>query len=286
MLGAQQTNYSGAQFSFGPDGANGVPTVYCTAPAPARGLLWGPDRKLDFWKASRAGLVAPEERRAVSLLASYADEERLSYYLYSGLFPALGNVTKKLYMVRRFHTVVELDDGVPAVSWCILTTTRQNVPETDHVITMKNLIEGEELSFRAVANRFEPNTDPFVGTVPLRNHVTNPYVNGRVGLPAPYDDRHGKGFTDLKKWHDLAMFRCRLVHDAVMHLGRMKDPAAKSQKTAAPAQQYKMLDDWESMLLRIRDHLAASYDIEIPKDGPKLFPSNAIPVIQPDGSLA
>ena len=258
---------SGAGFITNGGQLNFAPGQYGAYAPPNgdRGLLWGPDRKLDFWKASRAGQVGPEERRAVSLLSSYADEERLSYYLHSGLFPALGNVTKKIYMVRRFHTVVELDDGVPAISWCILTTTRHSVPETDHVITMKNLIEGEELSFREVANRFQPNTDPFVGTVPLRNYVANPYVNGPVGLPAPYDGSRGKCFSELQKWHDVAVFRQRLAHDAIMQVARMKDPAAQMQKAPAPLLGQQVPDEFGAMLHRIRDHLAASFGIEVPR---------------------
>lgn len=115
-------------------------------------LLWGPDKNLDYWKASRLGVVSPEERRAVALLASISDEGRFSFYCLSGQFPAMGNVTKRIYLIRRWTTVLELEDGQERASWCINTDDRLNVPPTDHVVVMKNLIEGSELAFREIGN--------------------------------------------------------------------------------------------------------------------------------------
>ena len=38
--------------------------------------------------------IAPEERRAMALLASITDERRFSLYCMTGHMPAMGNVTK------------------------------------------------------------------------------------------------------------------------------------------------------------------------------------------------
>ena len=236
-----------------------------------KGILWGPDRKLDYWAALRAGLVPDREKRAVSLLASIADERRLSYYLLSGLFPALGNATKRIYMVRRFHTVVELDDGVPAASWCILTQDRGSIPETDHVVAMKNIIEGEEMAFREVGNCFQPETDPFVGTVPLRSEFTNPYVNSAIGSPKI---RH---CSESRKIHDqqrLLREETRLRQDdpresAVRRASAARQAAfAHARKWAPNAPQVAMkqvrpLSEWERTLLQARNQIALGFGIQV-----------------------
>lgn len=115
-------------------------------------FLWGPNKNLDYWAASKLGVVPLEERRAVALLASVSDEQRFSFYCLSGQFPAMGNVTKRIYLIRRWTTILELEDGQERSSWCINTDDRLNVPPTDHVVIMKNLIEGSELAFREIGN--------------------------------------------------------------------------------------------------------------------------------------
>lgn len=121
--------------------------------APRPTTLWGPDKTLDYWAARRAGLVPSQETRAMQLLASMADERRFSFYCISGMFPAMGNVTRRTYLVRRFSTILELDAGVPVGAWCVVTQDRNAIPETDHVVAMKNLIEGEEMAVREIGNR-------------------------------------------------------------------------------------------------------------------------------------
>lgn len=140
------------------------------------GCLWGPKKDRDFWAASRAGLVKPEELRAMTLLASLSDERRFRFYCLFGMYPAMGNVTKRVYMVRRFTTVLELDAGSPVGSWCILTGDRGFLPETDHVVTLKNVIEGEELAFRQTGNKFRWNHDPFHGRVTERGRFPNAFT--------------------------------------------------------------------------------------------------------------
>lgn len=156
-------------------------------------VLWGPGKGLDFWTARARGLVHAEEERAVTLLARICDERRFSFYCLSGMLPAMGNVTRRTYLVRRFTTVLELDAGLPVAAWCIVTRDRGWIPETDHVVTLKNLLEGEELAFRATGNRF-PQYDP---------------SNGRAGLPgfpnayvAPFAPREGS-----MRWDDWTDYR-------------------------------------------------------------------------------
>lgn len=140
-------------------------------------ILWGKDKQLDYWAALQADEVPAAERRAMGLLASMSDEKRFSFYCLSGMFPAMGNVTKRMYMVRRWTTVLELEDGRPKASWCILAQDRQIAPETDHVVAMKNLLEGSELHFREVGNAFYHNHDPFRGRVDPQVSFPNPYDN-------------------------------------------------------------------------------------------------------------
>jgi len=143
-------------------------------------ILWGPEKQLDYWAALEAGVVPEAERRAMGLLASISDEKRFSFYCLSGMFPAMGNVTKRIYMVRRWTTVLELEDGRPKASWCILAQDRMIAPETDHVVAMKNILEGSELDFRQIGNAFHYSEDPFRGTVhpsDLKTGFPNPYYN-------------------------------------------------------------------------------------------------------------
>jgi hypothetical protein len=117
------------------------------------GNLWGPERDKNFWTARAEGLIPNPEHRAMKLLASVCDEERFSLYCYTGSIAAMGNVTKHLYIVRRYCSVSELEDGRVIQGWCVVTRDRHLIPETDHVLALKSLIEGEELFFRATGNR-------------------------------------------------------------------------------------------------------------------------------------
>lgn len=114
--------------------------------------LWGTDRNVDFWTARGRGMVAQEELRAMGLLASISDERRFSEYAHYGMYLAMGNVSRRIYLVRRFQTVLELSDGAVVGAWCLETKDRREIPETDHVAALKNIIEGEELSFREIGN--------------------------------------------------------------------------------------------------------------------------------------
>lgn len=128
--------------------------------------LWGPDRDLDFWTARESGLVSEPELRAMKLLASMCDEKRFAFYCHEGFIAALGNVTKHLYLVRRYARVQETVDGRVLNEWCVTTRDQHQIPETDVVLALKSLIEGEELFFRETGNRFawgviQKNSDPY-----------------------------------------------------------------------------------------------------------------------------
>lgn len=120
----------------------------------------------------------------MALLASISDEQRFAFYCMAGMFPAMGNVTKRVYMVRRWTTVLELEDGRPRASWCILAQDRSIAPETDHVVTMKNILEGNELAFREVGNAFHYGHDPYRGRVEAKTDFMNPYLTP-IGPDAP-----------------------------------------------------------------------------------------------------
>lgn len=129
---------------------------------------WGPGKNLDYWTARAAGLVPPEERRAVSLLAEVSDEGRFALYCRIGMFPAMGNVTKRTYLIQRHVGVLELEDGRPHTSWCIHAPNRRSTPESDHVVGLKCLLEGEELTFRSTGNPSPRGTLPPDGVNPYR----------------------------------------------------------------------------------------------------------------------
>ncbi len=163
--------------------------------------LWGPKKDLDFWAARKAGLVPPGEARAMQLLSSISDEKRFSFYCLSGHFPALGSMTKRLYMVRRFTTVLELDDGRPSATWCILTRDRGYIPESDHVLALRTLIEGEELAFRKTGNRSGyywtgNHKAPYDGI-----KFQNPYFQSLAGSTPSIEERYD--FSDTEKVEEL-----------------------------------------------------------------------------------
>lgn len=115
-------------------------------------MLWGPNKNLDFWTARSAGHVPAPEQRAVALLAKHSEERRFSIYCRTGQMAAMGNMTRRIYLIRRFAGVLELVDGHPQSSWCMNGGGRNRLPETDHVVAMKLMIEGEEYVFRTTGN--------------------------------------------------------------------------------------------------------------------------------------
>lgn len=204
-------------------------------------ILWGKDRDLDYWAALQAGVVPDAEKRAMVLLASMSDERRFSFYCLSGMFPAMGNVTKRIYMVRRWTTVLELEDGRPRASWCILAQDRMLAPETDHVVAMKNILEGSEMNFREIGNAFHYTNDPFRGRVDPQASFPNPYYNG-VGpqrpAPNPYYTKSNESdwnedsaleFREREGWIKALKMKAEVLRD----LALMKANDLSVQRAAA-----------------------------------------------------
>lgn len=132
-------------------------------------LLWGDEPGVDFWTACARGQVPAPERRAVDLLYELCDKERVDCYCATGGLPVMGNVTGKIYVINRRYGIDELADGRAVHNWCIAIGD-PDVPRTDSVIAIKNLIEGEELKFREIGNIFGASMSPSrpIGTL-------NPY---------------------------------------------------------------------------------------------------------------
>jgi hypothetical protein len=120
------------------------------------GIGWAESgsRTVGYFEADRLGLVPENERRAVSLLGSLCDPYRTGLYLTHGAMPAIGNATRRLYVVTRERKIYEFPDPYLryVVGWCLHITSSADSPSTDYVLAAKSLIEGEELSFRATAN--------------------------------------------------------------------------------------------------------------------------------------
>lgn len=168
--------------------------------------LWGPDKNLDFHSALRLGHVDKAEARAVELLEEVCDPYRASIYLYRGVFPAMGNVTKRMYLVRRKspHTeVIECEAGRPIKSYCISIAMGILVPPTDAVIALKNLIEGEELSFRRTGNATEgsgwwpQHRSPMESEAFLVPHIDADFEDLHRGWGIPPDARWQMDDVDL-----------------------------------------------------------------------------------------
>jgi hypothetical protein len=153
--------------------------------------LWGHARNLDYWTALARGEVPAAEQRAVALLKRVVDPYRFSLYCVRGRLPCMGNVTGTIYAVQKGGGVVELDDdGAHHASWCISIGPHcHDVPDTDHVVALRAVIEGEELAFLRTGNRG-------VGYGLVRNvgehpEVCNPFEEGFLDGADVEDDEIG-----------------------------------------------------------------------------------------------
>lgn len=143
---------------------------YWVRQAPS-GILWGDAGNFPFTKAIHRSYVSRQERRAVELLGSICDHERVLIYLQHGCLPVRGNLTGRTYLVWRRRRVSELRHGRVFVEWCI--HLNKNVyPETDNVVTLKNMLEGEEGEFLKIANKV---TQPEMlnGDIPSIPHIAD-----------------------------------------------------------------------------------------------------------------
>lgn len=122
--------------------------------------LWGNRENLDFWTAKERGEVPEPEQRAMSLLAEICDLNRVNMYCSSGYLPAMGNISRRTYLIPRRGKIVELDsNGGMAFHWCIHVDNCRSVPPTDNVIAIRNVLEGSEAAFRKIGNKSKPLSD-------------------------------------------------------------------------------------------------------------------------------
>lgn len=200
--GLGNVQYGGPNIAFGLD--SGFRT----------GNLWGPERDKDFWTARAEGLVPNPEQRAMKLLASVCDEERFSLYCYTGSIAAMGNVTKRLYMVKRYYSVTEIEDGRVIQGWCVVTRDRHLIPETDHVLALKSLIEGEELFFRATGNRMGGQVE--------EGGLRNPHRVPFLPEAQPSPNQEIEECEDIPKKLEAMRWKAWLSYNAVLHMGRWR----------------------------------------------------------------
>lgn len=71
----------------------------------------------------------------------------------------MGNITGRTYIINRRFGIDEMYEGEVIYNYCIAIHDI-NVPRTDSVVAIKQMIEGEELTFRKTANRFGSNMSP------------------------------------------------------------------------------------------------------------------------------
>jgi hypothetical protein len=120
----------------------------------SRTPLWGFDGTLDFWTALKRGEVDGPEKKAVNLLRRVCDLERFTLYCQTGQLPVMGNVTKRTYLALKAGGALELDDGEPVAWWCFsIGPYAPDIPDTDHVVSVRTILEGEELAMFQTGDR-------------------------------------------------------------------------------------------------------------------------------------
>jgi hypothetical protein len=137
--------------------------------------LWGKSGTLDYHTALEKREVPGPEQRAMDLLRRHCDEYRFSLYCMTGHLPALGNVTRRIYLVLKSGGLLELVDGQPVAWWCFSVGPFDNsIPDTDHVSVVHSLVEGEEVAFMHTADRHTYQS--FEGELERGPGVADPFV--------------------------------------------------------------------------------------------------------------
>lgn len=156
-------------------------------------LLWGHERNLDYWTALERGEVDDPERRAIALLRRYTDPERFGLYCVTGELAVRGNLTGTMYVLDRTGRVLELEDGREVATWCVYMDGHIEMPLTDNVLTLRAIIEGEELAFLRTGNRSPGPSGgrfqrgPATTFVGVRNPHTEPFLPAEVyDLPGAF----------------------------------------------------------------------------------------------------
>lgn len=106
----------------------------------------------------------------------------------------MGNITGKTYIINRRFGVDELYDGDVIYNYCIAIHDTQ-VPRTDSVLVLKQMIEGEELTFRKLANRFGPHMSPgrMIG-------FSNPFLSTLLDRASKKELQHSHFADDHLEW--------------------------------------------------------------------------------------
>lgn len=124
--------------------------------------------------------VPESEARAVELLSSMLDSQRFGLYLATGLIYVRGNVTGLTYRIEHDYGhgagVFEMLDGRDVAYWCSMPAAKDE-PPTDHVVTVRAMLEGEELRFREIANR-----NPYAILRGRRAHYNESKFKERFGI--------------------------------------------------------------------------------------------------------
>lgn len=119
-----------------------------------RSALWGKSQSLDYWTALRLEEVTAPERKAVDLLLRVVDQYRAGLYLHTGTLPVMGNVTKLTYLALKSGGVLEVRRGRPVGWWCFsVGPYAADIPDTDQVLSVRMVIEGEELAMYETGDR-------------------------------------------------------------------------------------------------------------------------------------
>jgi hypothetical protein len=119
-----------------------------------RSDLWGDSGDLDYWSALARGEVVGPEQKAVDLLRRIVDSERFHLYCMTGQLPIMGNITKRTYFALKSGGALEMEDGAPVAWWCFsVGPYAPDIPDTDQVLSVRMIVEGEELSMFTTGDR-------------------------------------------------------------------------------------------------------------------------------------
>ena len=198
-----------------------------------RNTLWGLDGDLDYWTALEKGEVPEAEQKAVALLARVVDEYRFSLYCVTGQLPLMGNVTGRTFLALKSGGLLELEDGDSTAWWCFsIGPYAEDIPDTDHVVMCRTMVEGEEIAFLETGDRHERGyfmskhqleriqgvADPFVASVLDRN-----MIGGGHGVDLSYlwPDRM-IGTEEILDIHDIqrGVFWYETIEDIRLAFGR------------------------------------------------------------------
>jgi hypothetical protein len=155
-----------------------------------RSDLWGEAGDLDYWSALALGQVGGSERKAVDLLRRVVDEERAQLYLQTGMLPIMGNVTRRCYFALKSGGCLEMEDGVPVAWWCFsVGPYAPDIPDTDQVLSVRMIVEGEELAMFTTGDRHPRGYHFTKHQMRRRFAVADPFAIAFMDRRSPRPDR-------------------------------------------------------------------------------------------------